>query len=149
MNNKVLIYKSSVLVLYFLFSTFTLLYSHNDIVFQKISVEQGLTQFSVTSIYQDEYGTLWFGTREGVNRYNGYSIEVMYPNLGELYPSESLIFNICGDKDGHVFIQTQNGCVEYNVLTSFQSTISHGVVRAMNIWSIRFINSKRQSYLPI
>ena len=51
----------------------------NDIYFSKIGIEQGLSQLSVMTIYQDELGTLWFGTREGVNRYNGHSMEVFRP----------------------------------------------------------------------
>ena len=46
-------------------------FAANDIYFSRIGVEQGLSQLSVMSIYQDEIGTMWFGTREGINRYNG------------------------------------------------------------------------------
>lgn len=31
------------------------------------------------TVYQDELGTMWFGTREGVSRYNGNSMEVIQP----------------------------------------------------------------------
>ncbi|WP_294628587.1 two-component regulator propeller domain-containing protein [uncultured Bacteroides sp.] len=37
--------------------------------FKHIGLSEGLTQPSVLSIYQDELGRMWFGTREGINRY--------------------------------------------------------------------------------
>ena len=37
----------------------------SDVYFSKIGIEQGLSQLSVMNIYQDELGTMWFGTREG------------------------------------------------------------------------------------
>ena len=55
------------------------LYSANDVYFSKIGIEQGLSQLSVNSIYQDELGSMWFATREGLNRYNGNGVEVFQP----------------------------------------------------------------------
>ena len=55
------------------------LFAESDIYFSKIGIEQGLSQLSVMSIYQDELGAIWFGTREGVNRYNGNTMEVFRP----------------------------------------------------------------------
>ena len=34
--------------------------SSNDIYFSKIGIEQGLSQLSVNTIYQDELGAMWF-----------------------------------------------------------------------------------------
>lgn len=71
----------------------------DDIYFSKIGIEQGLSQLTVTSIYQDELGIIWFGTREGVSRYNGNSMEVIKPILNDTNSlSGNLIRNICGDK---------------------------------------------------
>lgn len=41
--------------------------------FQRISIEQGLSQSVVTAILQDSRGFLWFGTQDGLNRYDGYT----------------------------------------------------------------------------
>ncbi|TFW17902.1 sensor histidine kinase [Duganella callida] len=42
--------------------------------FERLGVEQGLTQESVASILQDRHGYLWLGTQAGLNRYDGYRV---------------------------------------------------------------------------
>ncbi len=44
--------------------------------FEKISIEQGLSSSGVYSIFQDRKGFLWFGTENGLNRYDGYSFKI-------------------------------------------------------------------------
>lgn len=42
--------------------------------FRHIGLSEGLTQPSVMSIHQDQLGRMWFGTREGINLYDGKQI---------------------------------------------------------------------------
>jgi ligand-binding sensor domain-containing protein len=44
--------------------------------FVRFSDVQGLSQSTVQAIVQDEIGFLWFGTEEGLNRFDGYSFAV-------------------------------------------------------------------------
>ena len=44
--------------------------------FQRITVEDGLSQSAIKSVLQDEQGFMWFGTRDGLNRYNGHEFDV-------------------------------------------------------------------------
>ncbi len=44
--------------------------------FGRLSVEDGLSQSTVQAILQDGVGFLWFGTEEGLNRYDGYGVTV-------------------------------------------------------------------------
>src|SRR6266540_3884612 len=48
--------------------------------FEPLSVEHGLSQSSVWSIYQDSYGFMWFGTADGLNKYDGYTFQVFRHN---------------------------------------------------------------------
>ena len=41
--------------------------------FERFSLEDGLSQNSVLAMLQDRQGFLWFGTQEGLNRYDGYT----------------------------------------------------------------------------
>ena len=47
-----------------------------DLRFDRISLEQGLSQSTVNSIVQDRAGFLWLGTQDGLNRYDGYDFLV-------------------------------------------------------------------------
>ena len=40
--------------------------------FERISLEQGLSQLTVYCIFRDSRGFMWFGTQDGLNRYDGY-----------------------------------------------------------------------------
>ena len=43
---------------------------------QYLGIEQGLSNNAVTCIYQDHNGFMWFGTYDGLNRYEGYGFKV-------------------------------------------------------------------------
>ena len=44
--------------------------------FDRISTMEGLSQATVICILQDNQGFMWFGTEDGLNRYDGYNFEV-------------------------------------------------------------------------
>lgn len=44
--------------------------------FEQITVEQGLSDGTVTDLLQDRQGYMWFATRDGLNRYDGYRFTV-------------------------------------------------------------------------
>jgi signal transduction histidine kinase/ligand-binding sensor domain-containing protein len=48
----------------------------NDVRFDRISIDQGLSQSTVETILQDSKGFMWFGTEDGLNKYDGYSFTV-------------------------------------------------------------------------
>ncbi len=68
---------SVVLWIMFVFLLSSISYSQmGELQFKRISIESGLSQSSVLCIYQDHKNFLWFGTYEGLNRYDGYSFKV-------------------------------------------------------------------------
>ncbi|MCK5055515.1 MAG: hypothetical protein KAT34_02600 [Candidatus Aminicenantes bacterium] len=78
--------------------------------FNHISVEQGLSQSTVLSIYQDRSGFMWFGTLDGLNRYDGNNIRIYQANPNDPYSlSNNLIWAIDGDDSGFLWIATENG----------------------------------------
>lgn len=48
----------------------------NNIHFEQISLERGLSQSTVYCILQDKQGYMWIGTEDGLNRYDGYGFKV-------------------------------------------------------------------------
>src|ERR1700759_1308235 len=47
--------------------------------FRRISTDQGLSNSTINCIFQDSRGFMWFGTRDGLNRYDGSHV-VIYRN---------------------------------------------------------------------
>jgi ligand-binding sensor domain-containing protein/signal transduction histidine kinase len=52
----------------------------HDIRFTRVSTRDGLSQSRVEHIVQDDQGFMWFGTSDGLNRYDGYSFKVFKHN---------------------------------------------------------------------
>jgi len=50
--------------------------SPTQLRFERISLEQGLSQSTVFSMLQDSQGFMWFGTENGLNKYDGYNFTV-------------------------------------------------------------------------
>ena len=68
---------------------------------ENISPENGLSNSWVSSILQDEEGFMWFGTWNGLNRYDGYDFTVFKPVPGDsLSLSNNAIKALCEDNSG-------------------------------------------------
>lgn len=59
-----------------LFLALTVCFYSQNLVFRHITSDNGLSTNLVNCIYQDSKGFMWFGTQEGLNRYDGYNIKV-------------------------------------------------------------------------
>jgi hypothetical protein len=77
--------------------------STDQIEFEHISVEQGLSQSSVNCILQDSRGFMWFGTNDGLNRYDGHDFVTYHANLdGEPGLSHDTVTSLLEDKSGNL-----------------------------------------------
>lgn len=78
--------------------------------FSHLTPEDGLSQSIVYSIWQEAAGPLWFGTRDGLNRYDGYGFRIYRRVPGEgTSISDNRISAILGTPDRHVWIGTRDG----------------------------------------
>ncbi|MFT7234375.1 MAG: ligand-binding sensor domain-containing protein, partial [Cyclobacteriaceae bacterium] len=59
------------------------LQGQDEVRFRKITKEEGLSNNSVFAITQDNQGFLWFGTRNGLNRYDGYRLKKYFHDDSE------------------------------------------------------------------
>ena len=82
-----------------------------------LSTENGLTNNYVTSVCQDNFGFIWFGTRDGLNRWDGCNIKTFrhQPQDTNSLP-DNFIRTLTSDGNGNLWIGTnQAGAVRYNI----------------------------------
>ncbi|MCP5062902.1 MAG: hypothetical protein GY936_10605 [Ignavibacteriae bacterium] len=78
--------------------------------FISIGVKEGLSQSSVLSMFQDKKGYMWFGTANGLNRYDGYEFVVYTKTPGDTSSiSDNEISTIFEDSEGYLWIGTAIG----------------------------------------
>lgn len=90
--------------------------SAQNISFRHLTTDDGLSHNSVISIYQDERGFMWFGTRNGVSLYNGKNFRIYQKEKNN--PNSILyndIYHITGDRNGHVYIMTNRGISAFDI----------------------------------
>lgn len=77
------------------------------IYFDHITTEEGLSQNDINCILQDHRGFMWFGTNDGLNRYDGYGFSIYKPNPEDPNSINSnLILSIAEDSSGRIWIGT-------------------------------------------
>lgn len=105
--------------------------------FKTLGMKDGLSQPSVLAIYQDTLGRMWFGTREGVNVYDGKQItqfkqgRVEEYQAVDRYMSGDEVNRIVGDKNGDVFMRVERALVKYNIKEETFTTLRSGNVGAL------------------
>ena len=73
--------------------------------FEQLSIEDGLPNPSVINIMQDRQGFMWFGTANGIVRYDGYEMERFYPNaVGRDSLPERDLPILYQDKAGNIWL---------------------------------------------
>ena len=87
-----------------------------QIKFEHLSIEDGLSQSSVSSIAQDEHGFMWFGTLDGLNRYDGYNFRKYYSSKDTNSIPSNIITKILNDNENILWIATEKGLCKYNKL---------------------------------
>lgn len=91
-------------------SVTSLLCQQHSLKFDNFTMQQGLSDNYLLCILQDRCGFLWFGTRDGLNRYDGNHCVVYRHDIndpGSL--SDGSINSILEDRDGTIWIGTHAG----------------------------------------
>lgn len=78
--------------------------------FGRLSLENGLSHNVIYSMLQDRYGFLWFGTEDGLNKYDGHSF-ILYRNdpQDSLTLSDNWITALLEDEVGNLWVGTRHG----------------------------------------
>lgn len=111
--------------------------------FDHLSLEEGLPQSVVQCLLQDSKGFMWFGTQDGLIRYDGYEFKVYRYDPEEPHSlSGSLVTSLYEDRQGMLWVGTNGGGVNqfdrqterftrYMNDPTDPASLSHNIVQAI------------------
>lgn len=115
----------------------------NEVPIQYLGIEKGLSNNNVTCIFKDHYGFMWFGTFQGLNRYDGYDFKVFKNKLEDTTSlANNYVSAIAEDQENEIWIGTQHGISIYSNVTATFSSLSyrpHGKNVSLKVTS--YVNS--------
>ena len=85
--------------------------------FRHYQVEDGLSHSSVICTLQDQRGFLWFGTKDGLNRFDGYSFKIFRSNPDDTTSIGNNIIQTLYEDKGELWIGTDKGLYQYDSRT--------------------------------
>lgn len=137
-------YKIVFLILLFISGN---LFSQNKYRLKKISTTDGLSQSSVIAIHQDKLGQMWFGTRDGLNKYDGSKFTIFRNEAANRNSiSNNDILSIEEDHSGQLWVGTYNGLNCYNPVNNTFTRYLHTTINHVNnnniIWTIKEIGNE-------
>nr|WP_199000587.1 two-component regulator propeller domain-containing protein [Flavobacterium sp. ASV13] len=137
-------YKITLLVLLFISGN---IFSQNKYRLKNISTTDGLSQSSVIAIHQDKFGQMWFGTRDGLNKYDGSKFTIFRNDVTNKHSiSNNDILSIEEDNTGKIWVGTYNGLNCYdpvkNTFTRYLHTKNNHTISSNAIWSIKEIGEE-------
>ncbi|WP_236252807.1 two-component regulator propeller domain-containing protein [Echinicola sp. 20G] len=94
-------------------------------------MEDGLSGSTVLSILQDKQGFMWFGTKNGLNRYDGHNFKIFSSEENSHAGlKDNFIYGLLEDSRGTIWIGTTHGIYTYNSSTEsfhhFNKTSNQG-----------------------
>src|SRR5919112_513779 len=97
-------------LLFFLQSCFFGFAQKHNLKFEHLDITAGLSQNHIMCILQDSRGFMWLGTRDGLNKYDGYKFTV-YKNIpnDKNSLSHNYVTDIIEDFDGNIWVSTFGG----------------------------------------
>ncbi|MET0243978.1 MAG: two-component regulator propeller domain-containing protein [Flavitalea sp.] len=113
--------------------------------FRHYQVENGLSNNTIFSGIQDETGFLWFGTKEGLNRFDGYHFKVFkFHAERKDWAEPELVYALFNDPKGTLWVGTQAGMFAFDKKTEklvpyFQPLTQINAIQADksgNLWFI-------------
>lgn len=105
-------------LVYLLLLTVCVVMAQRMIAFRKISVNDGLSQSTISSMIQDSRGYMWFGTDDGLSRYDGYNFKVFRPEVGNPYSISGQRIGIISEDDAQcIWVATAESLERYDPRT--------------------------------
>lgn len=97
--------------------------------FTQLSIEQGLSQSTAQSILLDHKGTLWIGTKSGLNSYTQEGIKTYLHHSGDPHSLPSNYINhLTEDSLGNFWIATSKGLALYDDEQDLFNTVNFSII---------------------
>jgi len=97
-----------------------------EVSFNHYSVKEGISQSEIKCIFQDSDGYIWFGTQNGLNKFDGYTFEkFFYIPADSNTISNNWIFGITEDNQGFIWVGTKGGLNRYDKKSGSFTRINH------------------------
>jgi len=114
-----------------------------DIIFQKLTVDHGLSDLTVRSIIQDHEGYMWFGTNNGLNRYDGKEIVNYFVDRNDPHSLRgNIIYCLFEDSRNNLWVGTWGGGLSLynrdqdNFLSFINDPADAGSISHNDIWHV-------------
>src|SRR5688572_17456210 len=92
--------------------------------FRHYQVEQGLSHNTVFCTAQDQRGFLWMGTKDGLNRFDGYTFKIFRNSPGDSTSiGDNFIRSLHVSGNDSIYAGTRNGVYRYNAITESFTTL--------------------------
>ncbi len=110
--------------------------------FENLGTNEGLSQSQVNCVLLDKKGFLWFGTQDGLNKYDGYSFTIFRNEPGNSNSISNNNVLELAEYDGKIWIGTHGGGLDvlnpttgkfchYNLSSDSISLFQHNIVSAI------------------
>jgi len=86
----------------------------SDFIFEKYSIQNGLSQSQANCIYQDKLGYIWVGTQAGIDRFDGYKFKQYSHDLKNKFSrSAGWVMDIKEDEKGNIWTSDTYGNISF------------------------------------
>jgi len=102
--------------------------------FSRLDISNGLSNNQVTCIFKDKTGFMWFGTSQGLNKYDGSKFEILkHSETDSTSLNDDFIASIAAGPDNKMWVETRNG---FNIYDPVKDCFGHdiaGYLKSINI----------------
>jgi diguanylate cyclase (GGDEF)-like protein len=119
----------------------------SEMRFSRITIEQGLQQETIRSVYQDQRGFIWIATEEGLSRFDGFNFKHFISDKNKPDSiSDDVVTDIKGSGDGGLWVATFGGGLNYFDPTKEAFTNLNELLPSTKLKTV-FVDSQRNIWV--